>query len=560
MRQWELEQCANLNILDRTVPLEKHYQVLPLLREVKKERLPHEPGRSEKEEETKGGLRPVDILRWEEELRAEQVTYERVTLEQVFADFRSVVKEAQGAAPRFVVLGPPGSGKTTLEKYLAWQAANRQLSVSGRNLIPARIRLREWEAWVVKPSDPESSLPEYLAERYKDRTPAPTTAQWREWLQQGEVLLLLDGLDEISGNQAFLMALKTALDTFKACPIVLTCRTVSFEQHRALCPDFPVFTLAGLDENQRNAYIYAFPPQYPDHYNPNALSEQLTRTPQMHPLAANPLLLSIICFVIDNDDPHGVKLPARRGELYANAIEKLLDPRQHPRRQEITYPGGKSDLPLIRKHRILEYVAFMLFVGIERQQQLTFSEESLVRAITKAVEREGYRADPASVADTLLFDLIQNSGILRGDARQGYFFLYLTVQEFLTAAYLARLVHKGKKGWETEFRIRQKTVTIRELVDKKAWDPRWQEVMTLLAGQLDNPAPLLEMLSQPDPTPTNPHGDDLFCHRLALSALCPRCDPQLARRNPKLLATSPLRHSPSGGNTRGRKLTPLYRT
>lgn len=534
--QWERQQRANLDILDRTVPLEKHYQVLPLLREVKKERLPHELRKRKLKEWNKGAmlemeeearymmsdmeegirdeLRPMDILRWEEELREEQVTYEKVTLEQVFKDFRSVAKEAKSAVPRFVVLGPPGSGKTTLVQYLAWQSANRKLSASSRNLIPARLRLREWEAWAVKPLDPENSLPEYLAERYKDLTPTPTTEQWRGWLQQGDVLLLLDGLDEISGNQSFLTALKTALDTFKDCPTVLTCRTVSFDQHQNLCPDFSVFTLAGLVDTQRNAYIHIFPVECPDCYDPDALIEQLNRTPQMRPLAANPLLLSIICYVVDH--PRGVTLPARRGELYAKAIEKLLT---RPRRHEVTYPGGKSDLPLARKRCILEHVAFRLFIGMEQQRHLTFNEDSLLDALTDGVKAEKL-TNPADVADTLLTDLTQNSGILRGDAGQGYFFLHLTVQEFLTAAYLAKLVNKGKKGWKTKFRIRQKTLTIQELVDKKAWDPRWQEVITLLAGQLKEPAPLLKMLSLPDPTSTNPYSDDLFRHRLSLAALC----------------------------------------
>lgn len=557
--QWEREQCEKLDIMGRTVPIEKHYQVLPLLREVKKERLlrnqlkpemkeeiekrksyltrivrtvrnwgprrlPHEPGvpeekeeeieernrlphksgASEEEEEIRGGIRPVDILGWEEGLREEQVTYEKVTLEQIFENFQSV-KEAKSAATSFIILGPPGSGKTTLEQYLAWQAANRNLSIAGRHLIPARVRLREWEAWTVKPVAPESSLPEYLAkQRYKDLMPASSAEQWRDWLQWGEVLLLLDGLDEISGNQSFLKVLETTLSTFKNCPMVLTCRTISFEQHKALCSEFPVFTLAGLEDDQRNAYVHAFPAEYPNRYTPEALIEQLNCTPQMRPLAANPLLLSIICYVVDH--PHGITLPARRGEFYTKTVEKLLT---RPRRQEITYPGGRRDLPLTRKRRILERVALTLFVGMEQQRQLTFDEDTLVDALTNGVKTEELD-QPADVADALLTDLTQNSGILRGDAGQSYFFLHPTVQEFLTAAALAKLMNEDEKGWETEG---CKQWAIRKLVEKKAWDPRWQEVITLLTGQLKNPTNLLKLLA-------NKREDDAVRHRLALAAMC----------------------------------------
>lgn len=40
VRRWEREHCARLDILGRRASIDTHYQVLPLLREVKRERLP----------------------------------------------------------------------------------------------------------------------------------------------------------------------------------------------------------------------------------------------------------------------------------------------------------------------------------------------------------------------------------------------------------------------------------------------------------------------------------------------------------------------------------------
>ena len=56
-------------------------------------------------------------------------------------------------------------------------------------------------------------------------------------------------------------------------------------------------------------------------------------------------------------------------------------------------------------------------------------------------------------------------------------------------------------------------IPAKRCVDRKAWLPAWQEVIILLAGQLHDPVPLLEML-------LNDETDDIFCHRLALAALC----------------------------------------
>jgi HEAT repeat protein len=51
------------------------------------------------------------------------------------------------------------------------------------------------------------------------------------------------------------------------------------------------------------------------------------------------------------------------------------------------------------------------------------------------------------------------------------------------------------------------------LINHKAWDPYWHEVIIFLAGQLTDPLPLFTLL-------TRVKQDDIFRHRLALAAMC----------------------------------------
>jgi HEAT repeat protein len=523
IRNHEVQTSASLYLLDRTVPLPDLYQSLPLLNEVKRERLPRKspPGERRMEasspeddlEEPTSGLRLADMMRWEEEIRHEEVRYEPHEPQKVFDNFRGVVPQAKSEVPRFVVLGPPGSGKTTLVQFISHQFATGVWTWLGRRLLPVRVRLRDWETWADKVA--ESALPEFLAHQYQYLSPRADAHRFRCWLEHGDVLLLLDGLDEIDGKKGFPENLKATLTTFAACPTVLTCRSVSYERHQVVCPKFPVFILSGLADEQRNAYIHAYPAKYANHLDRDELIRQLDQLPTMRPLTANPLLLSIICFVVD--DPEGVELPATRGELYDRAVERLLIYYHQNKRVEVIYP---SEAPEVHEKRvILEWAALSLFAG--SAEKLTFSGEQLGKCLQEALGTLGYGQATAPWANALRKDLVSNSGLLRADKDEQYFFLHLTIEEFLAACALARIINDLEgQGWDTPLRLDGRQRMVREWIDRKAWDPRWQEVICLLAGRLRDPALLLSMLADPNPTPTNPHGDDYFHHRLALAALC----------------------------------------
>lgn len=309
-------------------------------------------------------------------------------------------------------------------------------------------------------------------------------------------------MDEINGDLDFREQLNNELSAYPKCPVAVSCRTVSYDRFETHFPDFSIFKLAGLQTQQRNAYIAKYPAENIESYSPSHLIEQLERSPQMEALATNPLLLSILCFVTDSTHK-GAPLP-RRTDLYAALIRKLLN---NPKRDEIPYSPAAPTLET--KCTILARVALSLFLQHGDDRRLVFTEKELQQEIREASRIEGYQN--AEFADAFRKDLVERCGILRGTSSDGYWFLHLTIHEYLAAEALASLINSN--SWDSELQIGRNSHTVRYILDKKAWLPVWQEVIIFLAGQLEEPCTLLEMLSDLEK-------DDRFLHRTGVAALC----------------------------------------
>jgi hypothetical protein len=197
----------------------------------------------------------------------------------------------------------------------------------------------------------------------------------------------------------------------------------------------------------------------------------------------------------------------RRTDLYEAVLRRLLSGQWKDPPRDLSKDAVDAKLEL------LEPVAFKLFAAGKEQ---FFGRE--LRHALRAAYADLYPKDRLS--DRELTERIQEwskeDGVLieagAGDAP--YLFLHLTFQEYLTACHLARVLNAG--GWDRATIAVEgvgDAVPVRTLLDHRAWLPAWQEVIILLGGTLEDPAPLLEMLADDSK-------DDIFRHRLALAALC----------------------------------------
>ncbi|MCI2424900.1 HEAT repeat domain-containing protein, partial [Candidatus Acetothermia bacterium] len=420
-RRFIVDKYATIPCLDEGISLTMENYIPLRLGEEKKHERP-----KEKREEGVKEASDIDFRVWREEHSFGEIY--SLTPVDVWRAIRN---------KKIVVKGDPGSGKTTLTRYIAYSLCrDRNKSCPNEratDLIPLVIDLKDWA------SKGGITLSEYSA-KYAlknsgfEKTIKPLT---EHWLKSGKCIILCDGLDEIAqkNKDSTIQSLQNlASGDYKNCHILVTTRIVGYNNELSGWQHYEVMSL-----KKENISQYA--EDYFKKKNPPFLSA-LKKTPQMGPFSKNPLLLQILCFVFDKQK---LVLPARRVELYKTAVREMLGLR-------------KPEIPFPIKEKVLQEIAYCLLEGKE-----VFEEGDLREIIKGSLERAKEKYD----VDDVLKEIVEKSGLLCRLSDDRYIFLHLTFQEYLCACHLT-----------------EREENPCQILEPVLFNARYREVITLTAGML----------------------------------------------------------------------------
>lgn len=291
-----------------------------------------------------------------------------------------------GSGRSLLILGEPGAGKTTTLLQLTRELLRRAEQDDGQ-LIPVVLNLSSWSGQrrAIAQRDAGAAFANWLVEELNTKYQVPKKIG-QPWVEQQQLLLLLDGLDEVRAADR------------DACVVALNQFQQNYGTEMVVCSRIKDYeALANRLNLQSAIYLRALTPEQIHHYL-RSLSADLTglrrlleQDTTLQELTRSPLMLNIVVLayqgVTDKDLPKTNTVEERRKQLFDLYLEQMF--KRRGSHQKYSQP------------QTLHWLIW-LAQQISRQSQTVFLIEQMQPAWLSA----GHQRHLYSITSGLIFGLV----------------------------------------------------------------------------------------------------------------------------------------------------------
>ena len=386
---------------------------------------------------------PLDNIYVDVKFLNQKSTSENGTLEDIEMALREKSKETSESSSDerqdamrvaydeqyLMVLGGPGVGKSTFLRKVGLEALKGKSGNFEHELVPVFFELKRF---TLEQFDIET----LIIQEFKICGYPYPEQMVKTTLESGNLLILLDGLDEVPAANVdnFVDKIRNFVEQHHQIRFIISSR---IEMNIGASTEFTKVKITDFDDSQIETFLNNWFSSTSNEYQSQLENRPTTANlcwgtlnlrehQAIKELVRNPLLLTLLCADYETSED----FPRNRAELYERTLNIFLEEWQGEKHVSPTLLDSQK-LDVLDKKLLLSEIAANNF----EEDQLLFKKEELISQIKDYCDKNSITLS-TSDSRKVFESIVVEHGFFVEQANSAYSFLHLTFQEYLTGNYL----------------------------------------------------------------------------------------------------------------------------